>query len=173
MPYRGSSEINSYPGGLSGCIPNSRYKLRLAHAPPGLVRCPYRAARKSRTPGQETRPTLPAHLRVRLAATGLRGPQAPLPPPPVGLESLGPSPPRLAAQGTDGETPSLPNCCHFPGRARVSRAIPTSPGSLGNGRWDTRPTLPTHLRDWSGALSERPHTPDAGSGDPAYTGLIG
>gem|GEM_PF-5397683 len=63
--------------------------------------------------------------------------------PPVGLESLGPSPPRPAAQGTDGETPSLPDRqasrprpsasgppgprCPPSGRARVSRAIPTSP----------------------------------------------
>ncbi len=63
--------------------------------------------------------------------------------PPVGPVSLGPSPPRPAVQGTDGETPSLPEPAGLlaristsgprplppPGRARVSRAIPTSPDS--------------------------------------------
>jgi hypothetical protein len=68
--------------------------------------------------------------------------------PPVGPESLGPSPPCPAAQGTDGEgtgptrpagllariSMSGPRAAATPGRARVPRAVPASPGRPGNGR---------------------------------------
>jgi len=66
-------------------------------SPPDLIRIP------SGNRHAQARSMIPAwFLRQR--------PLGPAASSPVGLESLGPSPPRLAAKGTDGETPSLSNC---------------------------------------------------------------
>ncbi|MEN9601141.1 MAG: hypothetical protein RIS56_747, partial [Verrucomicrobiota bacterium] len=70
----------------------------------------------------------------------------------VGLESLGPSPPRVAAQGTDGETPSLPTCRYRPSRPPGPSATslvgleslgPSPPRLAAQGTDGETPSLPT------------------------------
>ena len=99
-PYKaGSSGVSSHP-----CRPG-----------PPTRRPRRRAPREGTRPTGRARGVFPVHpIGVGMVVAGhpsLRTGLADFPHP-----ALHPSPPRLAAQGTDGETPSLPTCRYRPSR---------------------------------------------------------
>ncbi len=72
---------------------------------------------------------------------------------PVGPVSLGPSPPRPTAQGTDGETPSLPTAAHLP--VGPESLGPSPPHPAAQGTDGETPSLPNQ-RASGPNLHERP-----------------